>query len=316
MNRNFIYGMLGIFSLFSCTESEDIIHVDELSTLQTRSVLDSPISVIDSCLHIKDMDSYEALTNTLNNKTEDELIDWSKDKHYTSLLESYTNLKELSIIDENKIDTIEQNRLSSEVEATLFNQNGLLVVADTIYKVIDEYVYKVNIADVDLLDDIISNPDEYQSIRYKHTEKLVCVSETYSSVSDGERSLMIDVSSKRREYVKFFVSTSTKANGVKYVKLKMQGQAQKKGPLRRWKLPFDDELVWGQIHCDGILVNDNMSHPGAMSERKTNIQTITVPDIPLTAANLINQLKVHVNWRFCKNAVKGDEVYSYEYVNP
>lgn len=53
-----------------------------------------------------------------------------------------------------------------------------------------------------------------------------------------------------------------------------------------------------------------------MSERKTNIQTITVPDIPLTAANLINQLKVHVNWRFCKNAVKGDEVYSYEYVNP
>lgn len=132
--------------MFSCTESEDIIHVDELSTLQTRSVLDSPISVIDSCLHIKDMDSYEVLTNTLNNKTEDELINWSESKHYTSLLESYKNLKELSIIDENKIETIEQNQLSSEVEAALFNQNGLLVIADTIYKVIDEYVYKVNIA--------------------------------------------------------------------------------------------------------------------------------------------------------------------------
>ena len=82
MNRNFIYGMLGIFSLFSCSESEDLIHVDELSALQTKSILDSPISVIDSCLHIKDMESYEALTNTLNNKTEDELIDWSEGKLY------------------------------------------------------------------------------------------------------------------------------------------------------------------------------------------------------------------------------------------
>lgn len=81
------------------------------------------------------MDSYEVLTNTLNNKTEDELINWSESKHYTSLLESYKNLKELSIIDENKIETIEQNQLSSEVEAALFNQNGLLVIADTIYKV-------------------------------------------------------------------------------------------------------------------------------------------------------------------------------------
>lgn len=90
--------------MFSCTESEDIIHVDELSTLQTRSVLDSPISVIDSCLHIKDMDSYEVLTNTLNNKTEDELINWSESKHYTSLLESYKNLKELSIIDNTSVN--------------------------------------------------------------------------------------------------------------------------------------------------------------------------------------------------------------------
>ena len=83
---------LGFFSLFSCTESEDIIHVDELSTLQTRSVLDSPISVIDSCLHIKDMDSYEVLTNTLNNKTEDELINWSDSLLNTSRLELYINL--------------------------------------------------------------------------------------------------------------------------------------------------------------------------------------------------------------------------------
>ena len=69
------------------------------------------------------------------------------------------------------------------------------------------------------------------------------------------------------------------------------------------------------IHVDELSTLQ-VSRPGAMSERKTNIQTITVPDIPLTAANLINQLRVHVNWRFCKNAVKGDEVYSYEYVNP
>ena len=60
--------------------------------------------------------------------------------------------------------------MSSEVEATLFNQNGLLVIADTIYKVIDEYVYKVNIADVDLLDDIISNRFlNYYDYRVKFT---------------------------------------------------------------------------------------------------------------------------------------------------
>lgn len=315
MNRNFIYGMFGIFSLFSCSESEDLIHVDELSTLQTRSVLDSSISVIDSCLHIKDMESYVALTNTLNNKTENELIDWSKGEHYTSLLESYKNLRELSIIDENKINSIERNQLSSEVEATLFNKDGLLVVADTIYKVMDEYVYKVNIKEADMLDDIVVNPDIYQSIRYKHTEQLVCASTTYSSVSGGDRSYVIDVTSKRREFVKFDVSKSDAINGVRFVNLKMQGQAQKKGLLGRWQLPFGDELVWGQIHCDGILINDKVSLSGGLSERVTGVETVTL-NIPLTAANQVSQLRVHVNWNFCKNTIKGDESYSYEYVNP
>lgn len=297
--------------LFSCSMEDEITPSIEKSNLSTRSIESLGYSVIDGCLHFDNMEAYSSYSEQLNALSDEELTNWSKRQGYNSLFESYANLDSSLVIEDSSVD---EKRMSSRIDATLFNADGFLCIADTVYKVLDEYVYKINKDELSLLEDIRQNPDNYKNIRYKHTKYMQNNISTLSSVSDGERSYMIQVNSKRREYVKFFVSKSMKANGLLVINIKMQGQAQKKGPLGRWKLPFDDELVWGQIVCDGAQINGKNPFPGVTSNKGTNVKTISAPELPLTASNLIDVIKVHVIFNFCKNTVKGDESYTHEYV--
>lgn len=306
---------LGIcaLALFSC-QNEDVFVPEDVTPLQTKSMsMQDEFSVVDGCLVFDNMDVYNFVYQSLKDKTKDELLEWSKNNNYVSLLESYQAEEEDDTTEENQV--VKTNQMSDNIEASFFNSEGLLYVADTIYKVIDENVYKLHINDSELLSDLVENPDKYKNNSYKHTEYLVLKDKTRSSVEDGERSYMIDVDSKRREYVKFFVSKSTDVSGMMMLNLKMQGQAQKKGPLGRWKLPFDDEMVWGQIFLDGVLISNSVAKGPFSSQKVLNQKEVSM-QIPLTAANQVSALKVKMTWKFCKNTIKGDEVYEHEYLNP
>lgn len=300
-----------VFCAFFVSCSDILDEKDTQGRLyQTRAFFAQDFVLENGCLNFKDKVSYMNVLTTLNGKSKTELITWSTNNGFNSLLASYECYN--SGEDDEKSTSVYE--MADEAAATLFNENGLLVINDTIYKVINEYVYIIPGKDFDFLQDIDKINNSPASMKYQHTQYLQPVVLTRSSVSGGERSFMIQVSKKRREYAEFDVSKSySKITGMAFANIKLKGRAQKKKMW--WKLPFDDELVWGQVNCDGILINDRVAKPGAVSPLVRN-QKETSVSIPLTADNVINSLKVHVIFTFCKNQVKGDETYVHEYINP
>lgn len=277
---------------------------------QTRAYLLQDFVLENGCLNFKDKAAYINVLTTLNEKSKTELIAWSTNNGFNSLLASYEYSNSL----EDSENSVSLYEMADEAAATLFNDDGLLVINDTIYKVVNEYVYIIPGKDFDSLQDMEKIIHSPASMKYQHTQYLQPAVLTRSSVSGGERSLIIKVSKKRREYAEFDVSKSySKITGMAFANIKLKGRAQKKHMW--WGLPFDDELVWGQVNCDGVLINERVAKPGAVSPLVRN-QKETSVSIPLTADNVINSLKVHVIFTFCKNQVKGDETYVNEYINP
>lgn len=314
IKKTFIFSLVSIFILTSCSKDVDNLNIDagKDNKLVAANTIGQDFNVVDGCLHFDNMEVYNNLSESLNGKNEEELLAWSKTNGYTSLLDSYKKMN-ASLINEN-IEYNEDEELlemSNRIDATLFNDEGILYVGDTIYKVIDDYVYIINDANPDKIAEIVNSSDRSQYPRFKHTEYLFSSSATKAEVSKGERSLIIDVSSKRREFVRFYVSTSTNVNGILFVNIRMVGQAQKKGLW--WGRPFDDEMNWGQIVCDGILLNDQPFGSRIVGTKTFGETEAWINPIPLTASNVVRNLRVHVTFNFCKAPVAGDESYPYEY---
>lgn len=214
------------------------------------------------------------------------------------------------------MEDTENYEMASAADASLFNKNGLLIINDTIYKVIKEYVYCVPNKDWEMLKDVESSPETYTSIRYQHTQRLQPVQLTRTSATAGERSFLIQVSKKRREHVKFNVSLSVHGIAPATINIEMVGRAQKKKLW--WGQTFNDEMVWGQIHCHGAVVENipgviAATIPASSSEIIRNQKKVSLTTPPLGPSNYVRHVKTTITFNFCKNTVKGDESYTHEY---
>ena len=267
------------------------------------------------------MNAYQQVLLSLKEKSEDELLEWSKSYGYTSLLESYKQ-KENSL--RNGVDNIELTEndieMASISEASLHNKDGILFINDTIYKVVKDYMYVYNSKDIYSLVELNENPEKYPHTKYKHTYQLFSDIQT-RGVASGDRSYVINVAKKRREFVKFDVNLSVeKKTPLCFLNVKMTGQAQKKGPLGRWQLAFKDEIRWGQCICQEVYINDKKSTIALIGKKETDKETISLPPLLIGTVSsdpnipsVVDQVRTVCTFNFCKNEVKGDETYTYTY---
>ena len=323
MKKAFLGVALSI-ALFSCTNENDILtsSLEESNLLQTRSNIQTDFSVVNGCVHFANMEAYQKILFSLKELSEDELLEWSRNNGYTSLFSTYKQKKdELNLLAATDSDNLEleeeiNQELASISEATLHNENGIMFINDTIYKVVKDYMYVYKSQDVYSLIELNDNPEKFPHTKYKHTYILSPEIQT-RGVSDGDRSYVINVTEKRREFVKFGVSLSVEKS-VCFLNVKMTGQAQKKGPLGRWKLAFKDEIRWGQCICNEVYINDKRSSIAMVGQKEMNKETIALPPMPLgtvstSMPSVVDHVKAVCTFKFCKNEVKGDEIYSYSY---
>ena len=297
---------------FSCSEDADVVtnELNESAALATKSVVENTYMVIDGCLHVNSMVAYEELSNSLMGMSEKELISWSLKQGFESLLAMYKQ-KSLSLDTESL--EIDNYKIVGAWELALHNAAGNMVVGDSIYKIVDDSMYVYKTEDVASMEDLNVNIESYAHSKYKRVEDIDPISIT-KGVASGDRSYVINVTSKRREYVDFSIKGVVDKNNMFIVDIKMTGKAQKKGPLGRWQLAFDDEVQWGQCFCDGIYINDKFKEGTQMASRRIVDETSVGLLIPVgfnTAA--LGRIVVNCRFEFCKNAIKGDEVYTHSY---
>ncbi len=297
-------------ALLACSEDADMVATTELNNAQllTKSVVEEmPYSVIDGCLHVDNMEAYRTLSNSLMGKTEEELLAWSQEKGIESLLSKrlHTSSEEKSIDGAN-------NETSGAWELAMHNANGIMFINDTIYKIVNNKMNVYQAENVTSLEELSANAESFPHTQYNRIEDLRPGSLT-KGVGSGDRSYVIEVSKKRREYVSFDVKGVTD-KGYFVVNVKMTGKAQKKGPLGRWQLSFDDEMNWGQCFCDGVYINGNLKEGTQIASMKVTNKVSTQIVIPIginTAA--LGQVFANCRFTFCKNTIKGDETYAHSY---
>lgn len=312
---------VALFSVFlvSCSNESDLELVgtnSAINSVPTKAITNLDFTVENGIVSFNSMEAYDRVIEMLTNKSEKDLLTWSNNNGYNSLLKSYQNV-DIRIV---KVEGIDEEindpvpfRMSNLPSASLFNENGVMVIRDTIYKVINDYVYIIANNDFETMRELEDSPSSYETLpvisRYKHTQPLELELST-KSVSDGDRSFVIEVSKKRREYANFEVNLSTGAGGVLYLDVALVGRAQKKAIW--WGRDFDDEFEWAQFTCLGGSFNDRVFFDGFTSPRITGtVKTNASQRLGISSA--IDFVKTTVEFSFTKNSKEPNEFYSNKY---
>jgi len=194
------------------------------------------------------------LYEKLSSASKLELEIWNKNLPFKSLELKYNEDNIQMYVADNNLtnemgEQLNTKRLNPTL-ASLFNENGVLVINDTILKIKDEFLYTITNGDFSLLEKIDNNinfKNEYIS-KGLHTIKL---EPTKDLNSDGQQKAISDrtyvfyTSSKTRESVNF---DATLSNG--YIRFEMNGRYQKKG-LLGWISSTSSPMVYGKINAKG-----------------------------------------------------------------
>jgi len=243
-----------IFALTSCDKNE-------LNNFETIKVKNG-YSVENGYIKFENINEYKALYEKLSNASKLELEIWNKNLPFKSLELKYNEDNIQMYVADNNLtnemgEQLNTKRLNPTL-ASLFNENGVLVINDTILKVKNEFLYSITNGDFSLLNRIendINFVSKYVSKKL-HTIKLEATKEVNSdgmqkNISD--RTSVFYTSSKTREAVNFDAYVS---GG--YINFEMNGRYQKKG-LLGWISSSSSPMVSGKINATGIHGSNNVN---------------------------------------------------------
>jgi hypothetical protein len=155
---------------------------------------------------------------------------------------------------ESPIDKSE--RMANLQLSTLFNNEGMVIINDTILKVRGIYVYVIGYEDFEKVNEVENAMDitflDYIP-HYKHT-----IAAQSRQRNNYSRTPVINVSSSRREFTEFhydysllFPVVNSDVPAPCYFQAYMEGQAQTKS-LGIWWPNFDDEIYEGAVMVNSV----------------------------------------------------------------
>ena len=314
---NFLLGSVSTLLLIyatSCSNDLEGMSDEHLQNTSSKeqSLTKADFKVENGYLNFKSSESYYKTIDLLNSKTKEEILTWCNQYDFNSLLQSYDEKELLSIEDEESCK--KDFKIENHSVAALFNNADIMMINDTVYTVIDEYIYVIKSGDPTVLDELKKAPENYNSLssvsRYQHTRYLDPVQNS-KGVSDGTRSHMIEIGSKRREYADFKVYASEHSNGNLYLKYRLEGRAQKKKWW--WGTPFTDELVWGEAICNYTVINDTYVPRDSTTTKVVGQKMTPTKEFYIHKTLFVNMLKANITFNFNKNNSVGKQSYTNDY---
>ena len=150
------------------------------------------------------------------------------------------------------------NRVRSNILASFLNEDGIMIVGDSVIKVIGDYAYAANLDYYNQLlslpsDSLINNNNIH---KYRIIEPLV--SDNSNIQTKGATGItyertpvfVLTNNKKRREHVKFNPYLFVVENAQTSIVIEMEGRAQTKQIFGIWGNTFGDEMVWAEIHLN------------------------------------------------------------------
>jgi len=326
LSKQIVMGIITLMCVQSCTNEEAVIQngndvteksaIEETFDLQSQVKTISEFKVVNGCLKFRTMEDYVSTYHLLSKKSQKELLAWSEGNGYTSLLETYVTGDSIFMSTfvatrdyepgEHPID--KSDRVLSLALSTLYNEEGILVVSDTIFKVRGQNVYMIenedfekakrvqNVSDINSLDDI----PHFRHTISKNDLNQPITTRAGNDNHNRDRSFVINVSSSRREFVEFHRDVVTVNPAVHVLETYMKGQAQKKS-LGIWWPNFDDEIYYGQVHITAGLT--------PLPPFGYGNNTVKIYGCPYSLQQSYNS----VTWQFTKNSAHPSEIYTNDY---
>ncbi len=314
MKRELLSAAACALLMASCSnESELIGSAETAGELRTRALMeDADYTIVDGCLYFKNMDSFNNVYFSFDVHTEEPLHDWSKERGYTSLLDKY-RMEDNSILNMEEerplIDT--SNRVFDTKSATLFNQKGMMFIADTLYQVKGQYVYIIPNIDETVAENVTNLSAEELS-GYKHYAHSI---DLKLKNKNTDKTPEVEVAKKRKEWTEFKYKRINIANAQTEVHFQIIGRGKKKGALF-WH-SFDDELRWGEITCHGITfigVNGETHYPSGSSGKYYDTKLVGLSS-NLGPSDFVHDIEATVTYHFLKNEVIGEQTVTNTYVD-
>ena len=255
LNIKFISILLLSVFLYSC-ETEEV---------QTKTASQPEFKIQDGYFKFKSFNDYRKVYERVSSFNSEQLENWNKELPFKSLETKYKNDGINMYIIDNGTEEFNYKLNTKRVNptlASLYNEDGVMVINDTIYKIKDTYLYLITNGDFTLLNNINNNINVLNNKNIQMQEHTIRIEPSENINPEGlqktisDRTLVFYVSETRREFVTF---EATISGG--YLRFEMTGQYQTK--LLFWLPNAADELVYGRIQVNGILggVNINTTRP-------------------------------------------------------
>jgi hypothetical protein len=244
--RYYFYFLMLISILHSCETTEENKYIETLSGYQIEN----------GYIRFRDFNEYKKAYEMLSNFTKEELSNWRKKAGINTLEMKYqaegVEFYKQTLDENGDFNSSINTQRLNPVLASLFNENGVLVISDEIWKVKDDLLFVLNKSDSAILR-MVDNGQKLVNdkvIQMKHT---ISVNPKISNEFEGmlksvsDRTLMFYTSSTTREAVRFEAYLS---GG--FIRFEMNGRYQKKGILG-YILSQSSSMVYGRINATGTV---------------------------------------------------------------
>lgn len=216
--------------------------------------LDRGYEVKDGYIKFKSINDYKVLYELLSNSSVEELNIWNSTIGFKTLEVKYREdgieryIMNAPINDESDI-VLNTSRLHTAL-ASMFNDDGILLIGDTILKVKDDYIFEIQNGDFELVDSINKDINFSSDIVIKQNHTLLLAPTVFNNQNEkqnviSDRTLMFYTSENTREAVRFdaFLSGG-------FINFEMNGRYQKKSWLG-WILSESSPMVYGRVNAAG-----------------------------------------------------------------
>jgi hypothetical protein len=292
MRNLIIFSIVSILAVlnYSCNELDD-------EAVSKYEISNGDFIVKNGYLKFNNSACFLNTVSNLSNMKYEDIVKWKSKYPFVSLQEMYDNRSAL-LRETNDSTLLDSNELSSIVLTNLFNERGILLIGDTIIKINGELSCVIVDGDFNTLQSIEMGADlsELKNVKIEnHTIKLSSGDDDVQ-LRSTQRTIVHNVSSKRREYVSFTTEVNN-VNGMLFLYADMRGHAQTKD-LFWWGFNFADEFVSAKlsVNCGYYTYDTNPTTQYSIASFSSGVVTgVTIVDYNLPLGLLQNCDGVSVN---------------------
>lgn len=258
----YLVGIALTLGLVSCEKKDEINMLK--TTSQNEVLVFDGYCIQDGYLKFDTQESYDKKLDELYSATPDQLKQWRAQLPFKTLEEWYQeeNIPEYVYIDAVSDIPVSHRNINklSEREASLFNEQGIVMIGNKILKIEGKYIYEINNGDFSLVSDIENGKEISPDFVTKERHTILLDEDDDDKLKAKkikDRTLVFYISANERVFIAF--------EGVienKKITFEMRGKYQSKNFLGWGVDPTTYNFSWGSISVEGTCGSNRINFVG------------------------------------------------------